>query len=122
MKNDLLKIYALLAILITLCIVSVINCPGQTNGFSIPSQLPTSTASDWQKALSDLGININLTDLAIIIPLLYIGGKAVRNKIAPNSALAKFIANYVNFEAKQVAPPIQSPPPVVPQPTPPKTP
>lgn len=114
MKTN-IKPYLLLFGILCLGLLSAWICHGQTN-IALPNPVspvqafPDSTAQDWVKALDDIGIHVNVTTIGSVLFLVYYGSKIVRNKIAPNSPLAKVLGNIVNAE--------QSPPAVPAQPQP----
>jgi hypothetical protein len=79
----------------------------QTNGWKLgdsPESLPPSTSADISKVFSDFGIHLSIGTIGSALFLIYYAAKGIRNKMAPNSPLAKFLANWINLEQKQPAP------------------
>lgn len=57
----------LTAIVLIICAFGFFKVSAQTN--TVPPQLPASTAADWQKALSDIGVHVTAGTIMIILAI-----------------------------------------------------
>jgi hypothetical protein len=84
------------------------ECHAQTNTNSPPAQgqqLPDSTAQDWQKALGDVGIHVNVQTIGSVWFLIYLTSKYLRNKTSLGSGpVGNFLSSVLNAEQKTLPP------------------